>query len=48
MLHWLNTIETIERETGKPFALSEHANAAQTDVPQIVPLAEQGYKLARP
>ena len=44
----MNTIETIERNTGKPFPLNPQAIRVKGGVPQIVILAEHGYTTVRP
>lgn len=43
-----NTIETIERRTGKPFPLDPHARRVTAGVVQIIDLAEHGYTTVRP
>ena len=43
-----NTIETIERNTGKPFPLNPRARRVTGGVPEIVVLAEHGYIVIRP
>lgn len=43
-----NTIETIERTTGKPFPLNPHARKVTAGVVQIIELAEHGYTTVRP
>jgi len=42
------TIETIERESGKPFPLSLRAHTVPAGVPELMLLAEHGYTLVRP
>lgn len=44
----MNTIETIERETGKPFPLNSVARRVEAGVPQLILLAEHGYTVIRP
>ncbi len=44
----MNTIETIERETGKPYALAPEARRVGSGVVQIITLAEHGYTTVRP
>ena len=44
----LNTIETIERETGKRPYINEKARPVQAGVAQILSLVEKGYTLVRP
>ena len=44
----LNTIETIERETGKRPYINERARPVQAGVAQILSLVEKGYTLVRP
>lgn len=44
----MNTIETIERETGKPVALNPLAHKVQAGVARILTLTEHGYTLVRP
>ncbi|HVC62177.1 MAG TPA: hypothetical protein VND19_17665 [Acetobacteraceae bacterium] len=43
-----NTIETIERNTGKPFPLNPLAHRVVGGVPQLMFLAEHGYTVIRP
>ncbi len=42
------TLETIERETGKPFPLNTQARKVPAGVPQLMSLAEHGYIVVRP
>lgn len=44
----LNTIDTIERETGKRPPLNPKATPVQVGVEQILTLVEHGYTLVRP
>ena len=44
----MNTIETIERETGATVPLNPNARPVRAGVAQILALAEQGYTLVRP
>lgn len=44
----MNTIETIERNTGKAFPLNKLAHPVQAGVPQLILLAEHGYTVIRP
>jgi intracellular sulfur oxidation DsrE/DsrF family protein len=44
----MNTVETIERETGKPYALMPEARRVGAGVVQIITLAEHGYTTVRP
>lgn len=44
----MNTVETVERETGKPVALNPHARPVTAGVAQLLELAEQGYTVVRP
>jgi uncharacterized protein len=44
----MNTVETVERETGKPVALNPHARKVTAGVAQLLALAEQGYTIVRP
>lgn len=44
----MNTIETIERETGKPVDLNPHAVKVDAGVAQILALTEKGFTLVRP
>lgn len=43
-----NTIDTIERNTGKPFPLNKDARRVVAGVPQIMTLSEHGYITIRP
>jgi intracellular sulfur oxidation DsrE/DsrF family protein len=43
-----NTIETLERKTGKPFPLNPQARRVTAGVAQIMTLAEHGYTTIRP
>ncbi len=44
----MNTVDTIERETGKKVALNPKAIKVQVGVARILELAEKGYTLVRP
>ena len=44
----LNTIATIERETGKPFPLNPNAHKVEAGIVQIITLVEHGYTNVRP
>lgn len=44
----MNTVETIERNTGKPYPLNPQAHRVVAGVPQILTLAEHGYTTVRP
>ena len=44
----MNTVETLERETGKPVDLNPKAVKVQAGVAQLLVLAEKGYRLVRP
>lgn len=44
----MNTVETIERETGKPVDLNPHAVKVDAGVAQILALTEKGFTLVRP
>jgi intracellular sulfur oxidation DsrE/DsrF family protein len=44
----MNTIDTIERKTGKPYPLNPHAQKVVAGVERIVTLAEHGYVTVRP
>ena len=44
----MNTIDTMERTTGKRPALNEHTIPVQTGVAHVVERARQGYVLVRP
>ena len=44
----MNTVETIERETGKPVDLNPHAVKIDAGVAQILALTEKGFTLVRP
>lgn len=44
----MNTVETIERETGAPFPITPDAHRVEAGVAQILTLAEHGYTLVRP
>lgn len=43
-----NTLDTIERETGKRPTINPHAIEVQVGVEQILKLTENGYTLVRP
>jgi len=44
----LNTVHTIERNTGKPYALNPLARPVRAGIVQIMTLAEHGYTVVRP
>jgi intracellular sulfur oxidation DsrE/DsrF family protein len=44
----MNTIETIERNTGKPFPLNPQAQRVPSGVSQFLTLSEHGYTIVRP
>src|SRR3979490_591758 len=44
----LNTVDTIERETGKPPNIIPLAIPVQVGVDQLLPLTENGFTLVRP
>lgn len=44
----MNTVETIERDTGKPYPLHLDARRVVAGVVQIMTLAEHGYTTVRP
>ncbi len=44
----MNTVETIERETGKPYGIVPEARRVGAGVVQIIILAEHGYTTIRP
>lgn len=44
----MNTVETIERDTGKPYPLHPDARRVVAGVVQIITLAEHGYTTVRP
>lgn len=44
----MNTVETIERETGKPVDLNPRAVKVEAGVAQILALTEKGFTLVRP
>ena len=44
----MNTVETIERDSGKPFPLNPLARKVPAGVVQIMMLAEHGYVTVRP
>lgn len=44
----MNTVQTVERDTGKTVALNPHAHRVQAGVAQLLTLAEHGYTLVRP
>jgi len=44
----MNTIDTIERTTGQPFALNPVAHRVTAGIAQIMTLAEHGYITVRP
>jgi hypothetical protein len=43
-----NTLDTIERETGKRPTINPHAIEVEVGVGQLLNLSERGYKLVRP
>jgi intracellular sulfur oxidation DsrE/DsrF family protein len=44
----MNTVETVERETGHRVPLNPNARPVEAGVAQIIALAEKGYTLVRP
>ena len=44
----MNTVETIERDTGKPYPLTAEAQKVEAGVVRIITLAEHGYTTVRP
>lgn len=44
----MNTVATIERETGKPYPLNPDARKVDAGIVQIMTLAEHGYTTVRP
>jgi hypothetical protein len=44
----MNTVATIERETGKPVDLNPHAVKVDAGVAQILALTKKGFTLVRP
>ncbi len=44
----MNTVETVERDTGAPVALNPNAHQVRAGVAQLLALAERGYTLVRP
>ena len=44
----MNTVETIERDTGKPYPLTAEAQKVEAGVVRIMTLAEHGYTTVRP
>ena len=44
----MNTVETIERETGHKVPLNPKAKPVEAGVAQILALTEKGYTLVRP
>jgi len=44
----MNTVETIERNTGKAYALNPHAIRVPSGVVHLITLAEHGYTIIRP
>lgn len=44
----MNTVATIERETGRKVALNPHARQVVAGVPELLGLAERGYTIVRP
>ena len=44
----MNTVETVERETGKPVDINPHAVKVEAGVAQVLALTEKGFTLVRP
>jgi hypothetical protein len=44
----MNTVESVERETGMKFPINPRANPVPAGVVQILTLVENGYTLVRP
>ena len=44
----MNTVDTIERETGRPYVLAPESRRVDSGVVQIITLAEHGYTTVRP
>jgi intracellular sulfur oxidation DsrE/DsrF family protein len=44
----LNTVETVERETGRKVPVNPHAHGVVAGVAQLLLLAEHGYTIVRP
>ena len=44
----MNTVETVERKSGKPYPLNPIAQRVAAGVPELMSLVEQGYTLIRP
>ncbi|MBU6498647.1 MAG: hypothetical protein KGJ41_07230 [Rhodospirillales bacterium] len=44
----LNTVQTIERDTGKPYKLNPNAHPVTAGVAQLLLLAEHGFTIIRP
>jgi intracellular sulfur oxidation DsrE/DsrF family protein len=44
----MNTVETVERESGKPVDINPHAMKVEAGVAQILALTEKGFTLVRP
>jgi len=44
----MNTVETVERETGKPVDINPRVVRVQAGVAQILALTEKGFTLVRP
>jgi intracellular sulfur oxidation DsrE/DsrF family protein len=44
----MNTVETVERETGKPVPINPRAHKVAAAVARILFLTEHGYTLVRP
>lgn len=44
----MNTVATIERDTGKPYPLSPEARKVEAGVAQLLTLTEHGYTIVRP
>jgi intracellular sulfur oxidation DsrE/DsrF family protein len=43
-----NTLDTIERETGKRPDINRHAREVEAGVAQLLKLTESGYTIVRP
>jgi len=44
----MNTVDTIERNTGKPYPLNPQAHPVEAGIARIMTLAEHGYIAVRP
>ncbi len=44
----MNTVDTLERETGKPVALNRRAKPVAAGAARLLDLAERGYTIIRP